>query len=83
MQQTAIAHIQGAVSTLFALLSKGKDLAAIRANPCNVVTGHSPQVFIHTCLTDLEATGTAPAKTAVSPATDTILDQDMLGLLDL
>jgi hypothetical protein len=65
------------------LLSKGKDLAAIRANPCNVVTGHSPQVFIHTCLTDLEATGTAPAKAVVLPAADTILDQAMFVLFDL
>jgi hypothetical protein len=52
---------------------KGKDLAAIRTNPGNVVTRHPPEVLLHAFLTDLESTGTAPAETATLFAADTIL----------
>jgi len=62
---------------------KRKDLAAIGTNPGNVVTGHAPKVFIQARLTDLEAAGTAPAKAAVAPAANTILNQDLFRFLEL
>jgi hypothetical protein len=38
-----------------------------------VVAGHSPEVLLHADLTDLEAAGTAPTETTVTPAADAIL----------
>ena len=52
---------------------KREDLAAVRADPGNVVAGHAPEIFIHADLADPEAAGTAPAETEFSSAADTIL----------
>jgi hypothetical protein len=52
---------------------KREDFAAVRANPGDVVARHSPEVLLHTCLTDPKSAGTIPAETAALFAADTIL----------
>ena len=54
---------------------KGKNFAAIGADPGNVVTGHSPEVFLHTKLADPEPAGTGPAESIIPSAAYTILFQ--------
>jgi len=52
---------------------KRKDLAAIRANPGDVIAGHPPEIFIHAGLADLESARTAPAETIYLSAANAIL----------
>jgi len=44
------------------LIAKPILVPAVRALPGDGIAGHAPYVFIHTFLTDIETTSTAPAK---------------------
>jgi len=50
------------------LIAKPILLPAIRALPGNGIAGHPPYIFIHTRLTDVEATPAPPAKAKFAAA---------------